>query len=170
MAAFTAAGRRGDVSTTTFRREDYAKPVAGTGLTAGLRCKVYKGDFSKTADMKGAAVRELVMQRPELLKETPTTGWGMQFTGYIDVPATGVYSFYLNSDDGSVLWIAGRLVVDNDGLHSPREKVGQVALQKGLHVFSLDFIDGGGGSALGLRYSLSNGAVQDVPAEWFRHG
>lgn len=180
MAAFTATGRRGDVSTTTFRREDYAKPVgagkaglvAGAGATgsvAGLQCKVYKGDFSKTADMKGAAVQELVMKRPELLKETPATGWGMQFTGYIDVPATGVYSFYLNSDDGSVLRIAGRLVVDNDGLHSPREKVGQVALQKGLHVFSLDFIDGGGGSALDLRYSLPSGAVQDVPAEWFRH-
>ena len=186
MAAFTAAGRKGDVRTTEFRREDYAKSVeadqvegartgdtvagGAVGLGTGLRCKVYKGDFNKTADMKGTAVQELVMTRPELLKETPTTGWGMQFTGYIEVPETGIYSFFLNSDDGSVLRIAGRLVVDNDGLHSPREKAGQVALQKGLHTFSLDFIDGGGGSALDLRCSINNGAVQDVPAEWFRHG
>ncbi|MBN8850587.1 MAG: hypothetical protein BGO55_31255 [Sphingobacteriales bacterium 50-39] len=170
MAAFTAAGRRGDVSTTEFRREDYARPVGAGGMEAGLRCKVYKGDFSRTADMKGAAVQELVMAGPGLLKETPITGWGMQFTGYINVPETGVYTFLLNSDDGSVLRIAGRLVVDNDGLHSAREKVGQVALEKGLHVFSLDFIDGGGGSALDLRYSVNNGPIRDVPAVWFRHG
>jgi|GEM_PF-30125 len=176
MAVFSAAGRRGDVSTTVFRREDYAKPVIESGgavagaLETGLRCRIYKGDFSKTADMKGAAARVVVLVRPELLKETPTTGIGMQFRGYIDVPATGVYSFYLNSDDGSVLRIAGRLVVDNDGLHSSREKVGQVALQKGLHAFSLDYFDGGGGGVLDLRYSVDNGAVQDVPAEWFRHG
>jgi hexosaminidase len=169
IAAFTATGRRGDVHSTVFRQEDYAKPVAG-GLEAGLQCKVYQGDYSKTADMEGAPARELVMSRPELLKETPSSGWGMRFTGYINVPETGVYSFYLNSDDGSVLRIAGRVVVDNDGLHSAREKAGQVALEKGPHIFSLDFIDGGGGSALDLRYSIHDGAVQELPVEWFRHG
>ncbi|HVU55981.1 MAG TPA: family 78 glycoside hydrolase catalytic domain [Puia sp.] len=174
MAAFTAAGRRGDVSSTVFRREDYAKPMAGDvvvgKLEAGLHCKIYKGDFRRTADMKGAPAQELVMKRPELPATAPTTGWGMQFTGYIEAPETGIYNFFLNSDDGSVLRIAGRLVVDNDGLHSPKEKAGQVALEKGLQVFSLDFIDGGGGSVLGLRYSVGGGPVREVPAEWFRHG
>jgi hexosaminidase len=168
MAAFTSSGRRGDIVTSAFTQQDYAKPVVGGGA-AGLRCQVYKGDFRGTADMKGAAAEEIVMEKPRLLKETPATGWGMKFAGYIDVPATGIYSFYLNSDDGSMLRIAGRQVVDNDGLHSAREKVGQVALEKGLHTFQLDYFDGGGGGALDLRYSLGDGVAQDVPSEWFRH-
>jgi len=68
-----------------------------------------------------------------------------------------------------VLHIGGRLVVDNDGMHSPREKVGQVALQQGLHPFSLDYIDGGGGGALELRYSKDGGDVRAVPAGWLKH-
>ncbi|HEY4208021.1 MAG TPA: family 78 glycoside hydrolase catalytic domain, partial [Puia sp.] len=149
MAAFTASGRRGDMVTSQFTQQDYAKPAAGGeaalargALEAGLRCQVYKGNYSKTADMKGASVEDIVLERPRLLKETPTTGWGMKFTGYIEVPVTGIYSFYLNSDDGSMLRIAGSQVVDNDGLHSPREKAGQVALEKGMHVFDLDYFDG----------------------------
>ncbi|MBN9381150.1 MAG: family 78 glycoside hydrolase catalytic domain [Chitinophagaceae bacterium] len=170
VAAFTAGGRRGDVSTTLFSRQDYAPPaVVKTDLANGLRCGFYQGGFNRTTDMKGAAERVMIMTEPGLLKEIPATGWGLKFTGYIEVPETGIYSFYLNSDDGSMLHIAGRLVVDNDGMHSPRERVGQVALQKGLHVFALDYIDGGGGGALELRYSKDGGNAQVVPAEWLKH-
>ena len=99
----------------------------------------------------------------------PTNGFGMKLNGYIDVPETGIYSFYLNSDDGSVLHIAGRLVVDNDGLHAAKEKGGQVALMKGLQPFSLDYIDGGGGSALDLSWSLNGSAPQPIPSAWLLH-
>jgi hexosaminidase len=171
MAPFTASGRRGDVSTTVFTQQHPATPVkAAAGLTEGLNCGFYQGRFNRTTDVKGAAERSFVMAVPGLLKEIPATGWGLKFTGYIEVPETGIYSFYLNSDDGSMLHIAGRLVVENDGMHSPKEKVGQVALQKGLHVFALDYIDGGGGGALELRYSRDGAAAQAVPAGWYKHG
>jgi hexosaminidase len=170
VAAFTPGGRRGDVSTAVFTRQDYAAPVAvNKDLTGGLRTGFYQGSFNRTTDVKGTPERELIMAVPGLLKEIPATGWGLKFMGYIEVPETGIYTFYLNSDDGSVLHIAGRLVVDNDGLHSPREKAGQVALQKGLHAFALDYIDGGGGGALELRYSKDGGSVQVVPARWLKH-
>ncbi len=40
----------------------------------------------------------------------------------IEIPATGEYSFYTASDDGSRLYIDEQLVVNNDGLHGMVEK------------------------------------------------
>ena len=51
-------------------------------------------------------------------------GWGVVFSGYIDIPADGLYTFTVNSDDGSRLFIAGVQVVDNDGSHSATEVAG----------------------------------------------
>jgi len=95
--------------------------------------------------------------------------FGIKYRGYIDVPQDGIYTFYLTSDDGSFLKIAGRETVNNDGLHSAIEKSGQVALKKGLQPFALDFIEGGGGFFLRLRYSVNGGSPHDIPAAWFKN-
>jgi len=85
------------------------------------------------------------------------------------VPETGIYTFYLTCDDGGTLRLANRLVVDNDGLHSAIEKTGQVALTKGLHPLALDFVEGGGGYTLLLKYSKDGSEPQQVPASWLKH-
>ena len=69
----------------------------------------------------------------------------MIFRGYIDIPATGIYTFALASDDGAILRIGGRVVVDNDGEHPLLEKSGQVALSAGLHPLELRYFDYNGG-------------------------
>ena len=77
-------------------------------------------------------------------KEATAPSFGLKYTGYLDVPETGIYTFYLTCDDGGVLKIADRLVVDNDGHHPAIEKDGQVALKQGLQPISLNFIEGRG--------------------------
>ena len=39
----------------------------------------------------------------------------LQFTGQINLPKTGLWSFSLNSDDGSILYIDGAIFINNDG-------------------------------------------------------
>ena len=95
--------------------------------------------------------------------------FGMIYKGYIKIPETGIYSFFLTCDDGGVLWINDKMVVDNDGLHSSLEKGGQAALQKGYHPFLLKFIEGGGGFQLKLLYAKDGGKAQHVPADWLCH-
>jgi hexosaminidase len=102
-------------------------------------------------------------------KQAETDKFGVQFRGYLDVPETGIYTFYLTCDDGGILRIADRIVVDNGGLHSAIEKSGQVALSKGLQPLALDFVEGGGGYTLLLKYSLNGSSPQPVPASWLRH-
>ena len=65
--------------------------------------------------------------------------------------------------------MADRMTVDNDGLHSAVEKTGQVALGKGLQPFALDFIEGGGGFTLKLKYSFNSSEPKDIPSSWFRN-
>ncbi|MCO5935709.1 PA14 domain-containing protein [Mucilaginibacter sp. RB4R14] len=95
--------------------------------------------------------------------------FAITYRGYTEIPTTGVYTFYLNCDDGGIFKIAGRMVVDNDDNHTAIEKNGQVALGKGLQPFALDFIEGGGGFALKLKYSFNGSAPAEVPASWFKH-
>ena len=70
---------------------------------------------------------------------------GLIITGYIDIPADGIYTFALMSDDGSWLKIDGNMVVDNDREQSPHEEVCQQALRKGLHHVEVRYFDHNGG-------------------------
>ncbi|MEN7536772.1 alkaline phosphatase family protein [Aurantiacibacter flavus] len=71
------------------------------------------------------------------------------FDGFIDIPATGTYDFYLASDDGSKLYIDGKTVVDNDGDHGVIMKAGSAQLEAGRHAFRAEWFNGGGGAWVG---------------------
>ncbi len=58
----------------------------------------------------------------------------------VDQP--GPYTFAVVSDDGAKLFIDGRLVVDNDGVHPPRRRVGQVQLAPGVHEMEVQYFQG----------------------------
>lgn len=51
-----------------------------------------------------------------LTEESPDC---VQFTGKIYLPVAGLWRFGLNSDDGSLLYIDGAIVVNNDGVCCP---------------------------------------------------
>jgi hypothetical protein len=60
----------------------------------------------------------------------------------VNVPEEGIYTFYVNSDDGSNLYIDGTLVVNNDGLHPHQEKQQTVKVTKGWHNFHMTWYQG----------------------------
>ena len=70
---------------------------------------------------------------------------GLVLTGYLEVPADGIYTFALLSDDGSTLMLDGELLGDNDGAHSPVEIIVQKALKAGLHPIEVRYFDCNGG-------------------------
>ncbi|GAB3746432.1 family 20 glycosylhydrolase [Spirosoma pomorum] len=168
VAAFTPSGLRGDVYTLRYQQQAYAEPTTLSSPKPGLQCSYYKKAFKETKLMK--------QQQPDstytinnivVPKSVNAPSFGLQFRGYLNVPETGVYSFFYTCDDGGILRIADRMVVDNDGNHFPIEKSGQVALSKGAHPFEADFIEGGGGFTLKLKYSLNGSAPADIPDSWF---
>jgi len=63
-----------------------------------------------------------------------------QGTGFF--PRGGDYTFRLHSDDGARLFIDGRLVVNNDGLHAPQSASGTVHLSAGNHEVVVEYFQG----------------------------
>ena len=55
----------------------------------------------------------------------------VRWTGRIRMPRDGKITFFTESDDGSRLWIDGKIVVDNGGLHAMEEKSGDIDLKAG---------------------------------------
>jgi hypothetical protein len=78
---------------------------------------------------------------------------GAVFEGYIKVPASGLYTLELESDDGSLLYLGDELLVDNNGLHGMRTAGGVAALREGTHPIRIEFFESGGGAGLILRWS-----------------
>jgi hexosaminidase len=169
LAAFTKSGRRGDVQDVAFKKQSWAKgqkvPKTGEGLRAGW----HKRSFDSTTLITGVPDNTFTVAGIEVPEKARAESFTLQYRGYIEVPEQGIYTFYLTSDDASVLKVAGRTVIHNDGMHAPKEKNGQVALQKGLHAFALDFIEGGGGFTLKLQYSLNGSQPAAIPPGWLKH-
>lgn len=73
------------------------------------------------------------------IEETPFPGvslkqaFGIIFTGTVTIPKSGWYQFATKSDDGTILWIDGKKVVDNDKDHRMRLRVDSVALRAGTY-------------------------------------
>lgn len=72
--------------------------------------------------------------------------------GFVAVRAAGTYTFRLISDDGSMLWIDGRLVVNHDGPHGAVPKDGKIELAAGEHTLRVAHFESGGEEHLELQW------------------
>ena len=94
---------------------------------------------------------------------------GLTYEGYFKATADAVYTFYLESDDGSKLWIDNEELIDNDGMHGNELVTGGVALRKGFHSFKLAYVQGGGGATLEFNYRVGSENKKPVPSSLFYH-
>jgi len=153
------------VTDAAFTRVTPRPAVRVTGVVPGLDYKVVEGDFQRLPDFDAAtSSRSGTVATFDLTPRPREMQFAFEFRGFIDVPAAGVYHFYVRSDDGSRLWLDGALVVDNDGLHSSRELSNVVALEKGLHPLRVAMFEQSGGFELGVSWSGPGLPKQPVPA------
>ena len=79
-----------------------------------------------------------------------SNNYALRFEGFFKIDQEAEYTFILHSDDGSRLWIDGKQVVDNDGIHPPSSKQGKTKLTKGIHKVVVGFFQAGGGAELSV--------------------
>ena len=132
----------------------------------GTTYKYYEGHFQKVADMQQKHfVEKGIVSEPSLEKARQEDHYGFEFSGLIDVPEDGVYTFQTRSDDGSVLYIDQILVVDNDGSHAAIPATGSIALKKGWHSYRLLYIEDYEGQHLSWAWKLPSGEkLEPIPA------
>jgi len=69
-------------------------------------------------------------------------GYCILFNSVMNIKEKGWYKFSLTSDDGSVLWIDKKVVVQNDGTHQMRLQEDSIALQKGIYPIKIWYYQG----------------------------
>ena len=92
--------------------------------------------------------------------ETFSTRW----RGYLPVARAGSYRFATTSDDGSWLYVDGRLVVDNGGTHGVVTRSGQTFLERGPHFILIEYSQAGGPSALEVSWARDGAPLTPIPA------
>ena len=117
-------------------------PAGETATRPGVAYSYYEGVFSCVNDIrKGKYVSSGTMPAPSIAQAPQEDHFGYVFTGSILIPERGVWEFMTKSDDGSVLTIGDRKVVDNDGSHASVMATGRVALEAGLHPYTLLYFE-----------------------------
>ena len=93
--------------------------------------------------------------------------WGARFSGLINVPETGNWTFYLDTDDGSELWLNDNSIIQNYGSHGMREYSGSLNLTAGYHDFRIEFFQGTGPHGLKLSWEGPNVGKATIPSSAF---
>ena len=89
-------------------------------------------------------------------------------TAGLAVPASGRYVFTITSDDGSRLYLDGKLLINNDGLHGMVAKSGAVELIAGVHEIVVTYFDNGGGDGLVIQWEGPGMARQQIAPHMLR--
>ena len=122
-----------------------------SGLAGGLNFAYYQSASNialQTSGTNWSSMPNFSLLTPTLqgavsgLDLTPRQrrdGYAFNYNGYINVPSNGLYTFTLNSCDGSILYVDGQPVVNNGGKHSPADLSGWVGLQAGYHVLNVQY-------------------------------
>jgi alpha-L-fucosidase len=136
----------------------------------GLKVSYYKGDWDMVPDYKSLSAGQTgILEKINTGIMSGEEHYGLAIEGYIKVPADDVYTFYLSSDDGSKLYIDGKLLIDNDGLHGMNEKTVATGLGKGYHKLKVDYFEKTGGDDLSLEVESMQMKKQPVKAAILFH-
>ena len=68
--------------------------------------------------------------------------FGIIFESKMKIKKDGWYQFSLNSDDGSILWIDEKMILDNDGLHKMTMVKDSVQLKEGVYPIKIWYYQG----------------------------
>jgi hypothetical protein len=95
---------------------------------------------------------------------SPPGEFSVAWTGAVIAPRAGTYTFATISDDGSSVFVDGRLVVDNGGRHSALTAAGSIDLSRGAHTLLVLYAQQGGAYAFDLLWARDGSRLEPVPA------
>ena len=135
--------------------------VATAPLWEGFRYTRYEGDFLSTEEMlrRGKVVEQGTMAEIAIDTREEQDHFGYVFEGWLDAYAEGMYQIRILSDDGTVLLLDGKPVLEMDGSHSPESGFCFVRLGKGFHRLELRYFEDCEGQILSVSITGPDGRI-----------
>lgn len=159
--AIATDGQPGDISVTSFRKMAPQKSQKIKNPKNGLKYQYFEGSwdelpsFSKLTPVSSGVTSSATLEKTK----NRDKNFAMVWEGYVEVKNTGRQKFYINSDDGSKLYINDELIINHDGHHSAITKTGETILEKGLHKVRIEYFQGSGS------YFLETGWINEKGKE-----
>ncbi|MFT5266492.1 MAG: hypothetical protein ACI8YQ_005257, partial [Polaribacter sp.] len=97
------------------------------------------------------------------IKETIKDNTVVRFKTNISIDKEDTYGFFTRSDDGSILKIDNKMIVNNDGDHGVEEKAGKIYLKPGVYPLEVVWFNGGGSGWLDVFYQSNAIPKQILP-------
>lgn len=173
----TGTGRKSIESKVNFLSEKPLTPVStqkalNAGEKQGLKCTMFKGTFKTCEEFIAKKDGKVVTSKDFSISGDgiPNNHYGLVWEGFFYAPTAGDYTFSLQSDDGSMIWINNNPAVNNDGLHDNKAvKKGSVKLLPGWHIFKAAFFDVEEAKSIKASFSTGNGAGTTLSDIHFKH-
>jgi alpha-L-fucosidase len=154
-----------EISTAGFQKVIPVPAMNVSSPSPGINYSVYEGEWSKLPEFDSLRPTSSgIIKDFDISSKQGSDNYGFVFDGLIGVPADGIYTFYLSSDDGSKVMIDDKIVVDNDGMHGIVEKNNEIPLAKGYHSIKVLFFERNGGDALQVQWKGPGFTEQNIPA------
>jgi hypothetical protein len=144
--------------------------MVGVARLAGLTQSGLRAQYFATQDWTGPPARTQVdpevstIQMSRGWRFTPRDVFSIRWSGYLFVDRPGDYLFRTISDDGSELYVDGRLIVNNAGVHGLIARDGHIRLDAGPHAVVLRFSQAGGPYELSWLWARDQQPPLPVPA------
>jgi len=171
MEAHEKGKTRGNLIRAYVGKDLFAEPMdLSEEPVPGLSYKCYVGKISELKEitklkpgMAGIAkdIRDVLCGQEH--------DFALVFKGYIKIPRSGLYYFYLDSSDGSMLSIDDVLLINNDFIHGNVEMSNATALKAGFHKIDLKYFQQSGGINLKLFWTGPGIEKEIIPVENFFH-
>lgn len=155
------------VSDTALAHVEKVNPMPSfdvNGVVPGLVGEYYEGNWDSLPEFAEITpMKKIDASNFNLGGRLHDDYYAFTFDGLIKIEEDGVYDFFTDSDDGSQLYLDGKLVVDNDGMHGLEEAKGAVPLQKGLHKIKVTYFEKNGGDVLRVYFKGPGFEKKPIP-------
>ncbi|WP_343674955.1 fibronectin type III domain-containing protein [Chitinophaga sp.] len=152
--------------------------VSAYAVANGLVYRYYTGTWTVLPDFNNLVPAETGYSAiPDLSVRNQDDYFGMVWEGEIRIPVTGNYTFIINSNEGSKLWIDSKYdnsvtpLVNNDGIHNARDRSATIYLTAGMHKIAAAYFDYTGTQSFTLSWkNTANGIVSatQISADYFK--
>ncbi len=137
--------------TLELRRPDDPDAPDGTGLKAEYFADM---GFKKLRHVRVDRQVDFDWGEAAPAPDVPRDGFAVRWTGQIEPPATGEYTFRTVSDDGVRLWVAGKRIINDWSDHGVEERSGKVRLKADQKVpIRLEYYDSASQAVCKLQWS-----------------
>lgn len=142
-------------------------PESGTGLMAQYFSQIDESELAQTVvdplpdyNWSGTGPQNTALSQSD--------NYSVVWTGYIEAPVTGPYTFFWSTDDGMQVAVDGQLVVDSfnfQGEGAPQASL-PITLNAGQrYPMKVRWFQGQGGAAAHVYWQPPGGAMTTVPVE-----